>query len=352
MTAQIAAMLIDLPLDEHGLETAVVADVGRRAVRLALTDARGRLRPDTIRAYDPSQQSTISGALTAFCHESGLRALPRHCAIAVAGAPVGDTISITNSRWFVSRSGLTAMLQAPPLILNDFAANAWAFAAPGLGGRVESAAGPEASTTGSGVRCLIGVGSGLGVALVARDETGLRVVSTEAGHCHFPGGFEPLDPVLAQARQEHGYASAEDMLSARGLIRLYRTLAVIEGTTPRSDDALAIIHLALVGHDRLAMRACETFARALWYYAGNLALAHGAWDGVLLTGGIVHALRGPLRQISSTADFVLRGPFLRQLRDIPRAIVSLDHAELHGAAQALLRRDAMLGDPPAYRLAS
>jgi glucokinase len=158
--------------------------------------------------------------------------------------------------------------------------------------------------------------------------------------------------VLDRIRLEQGYASAEDVLSARGLARLYRTLALIDGATPRTDDALGIVHLALVGHDRLAMRATEIFARALWYYAGNLALAHGAWDGVLLTGGIVHALRGPLRQVRSTAEFVLRGPFQRQLRDIPRAIVSLEHAELHGAAQALLHRDATLADPPAYRLAS
>ena len=93
---------------------ALLAEIGSRAVRLGLTGEDGRLRRDTIRSYSPEEQSTISGALGAFADASHLPRLPRRCAIAVSGTPVGDTISVTNSRWIVSRSGLAAMLQAPP----------------------------------------------------------------------------------------------------------------------------------------------------------------------------------------------------------------------------------------------
>ena len=67
-----------------------------------------------------------------------------------------------------------------------------------------------------------------------------------------------------------------------------------------------------------------------------MALVYGAWDGILLTGGIAEALRGLIRLPEHAADFVIAGPYQRQLRDIPRALVELDHAELHGAARALL----------------
>ena len=145
--------LTDGPADS---KLAVIADVGRRAVRLCLTDHDGHLRPETLRAYEPSQQSTISGALSAFGGECELAALPRRCAIAVSGAPVGDIISVTNSRWYVSRSGLSAMLQAPPLILNDFAAKAWAIGSPQSGAAVETVAGAGLDLATPGTRCLIG----------------------------------------------------------------------------------------------------------------------------------------------------------------------------------------------------
>src|SRR6184192_1572563 len=100
--------------------TAIVGDIGRQTIRLALTDSVGELRRETIKAYEAATQSTISDALTTFVRECGLNVLPRRCALAVSGATRGDTISITNSRWFVSRSGLRSMLQGDPILINDF----------------------------------------------------------------------------------------------------------------------------------------------------------------------------------------------------------------------------------------
>jgi glucokinase len=323
--------------DPGASKLAVIADVGRRAVRLGLTDDAGRLRRETIFAFAPSEQSTISGALSAFGQRCALERLPRRCAIAVSGAAVGDVIPVTNSRWFVSRSGLTAMLQAPPLILNDFAAHAWAISAADGDPRVDAMAGAALNPAGPGTRCLIGVGTGLGVAVVTQSARGVvNVLPTEAGHCHFMDGLPELEPVLRRLRKTKGAVTAEDLISARGLYAIYQTVLEIDATAPRATDGAGVIDLAVTAHDGAASRAAELFCRALWYFAGNMALAYGAWDGVMLTGSVAHALRGLLRLSCFTDSFVLNGPYHRQLRDLPRAMVSLDHAELHGAAQALL----------------
>jgi len=315
---------------------AVVADVGRRAIRLGLTDDAGHLRRETIRSFEPSEQSTISGALGAFGQHCALERLPRRCAIAVSGAPVGDIISVTNSRWFVSRSGLAAMLQAPPLILNDFAAHAWAISAADSGARVDNIAGGALDPAAAGTRCLIGVGSGLGVAVVTQDVRGVvNVLPTEAGHCHFMDGLPELKTVLLRLRKAKGSVSAEDLLSARGLFAIYQTVVEIDATLPHATDGASVIQLAVTARDCSACKAVDLFCRALWYFAGNMALAYGAWDGIMFTGSVAHALRGLLRQPGAIEGFVLSGPYQRQLREIPRAMVSLDHAELHGAAQAL-----------------
>lgn len=326
-----------MSFDPGTSKLAVIADVGRRAVRLGLTDDAGHLRRETIRAFEPSEQSTISGALSAFGQQCALERLPRRCAIAVSGAPVGDIISVTNSRWFVSRSGLAAMLQAPPLILNDFAAHAWAISAADSDARVDGIAGAPLDPAGRGTRCLIGVGSGLGVAVVSQDARGtVNVLPTEAGHCHFMDGLPELDAVLLRLRKAKGSATAEDLVSGRGLFAIYQAVVEIDAAIPRAADAAGVIQLAVTARDGAASRAADLFCRALWYFAGNMALAYGAWDGIMLTGSVAHALRGLLRQPCFADSFVLSGPYHRQLREVPRAMVSLDHAELHGAAQALL----------------
>ncbi len=325
--------LNDSPTDS---KLAVIADVGRHAVRLCLTDHEGRLRPETLRAYEPSQQSTISGALSAFGGECELAALPRRCAIAVSGAPVGDIISVTNSRWYVSRSGLAAMLQAAPLILNDFAAKAWAIGSPQSGAAIETVMGPALDLAAPGNRCLIGVGSGLGVAVISRNGHGnVSVLSTEAGHCHFPGDIPELREVMLRMRRTKSAITAEDLISERGLLALYQAVVEIEGGIARASDSAGVIRLA-VSNDCAARRAADHFCRALWHFAGNMTLAYGAWDGVMITGPVANALRGLIRLPELSADFIVEGPYQRQLRDIPRALVTLEHAELHGAARALL----------------
>ncbi len=314
---------------------ALIADVGHNTMRLGLTDGEGHLRHDTIRTFESREQSSISGAFTSFGQACALGELPRRCAIAVSGAAVGDTISVPNSPWYLSRPGLTAMLQAPPLILNDFAANAWALSAPDSDARIEAVAGAQLRTGEPGTRCLIGIGSGLGVAVVTRDAQGrINVLPTEGGHCHFMAGLAALDALLV-GRRAKGPVSAEDLLSTRGLLALYRMVVESEGAASRASDAKGVTHLVSL-HDPCASRAAALFARALWYFAGNMALAYGAWNGVMITGGLAQALRSAIRTQEAAQHFLVHSPWQRQLREVPRALVSLEHAELRGAAQALL----------------
>ena len=169
---------------------ALVGDIGRTAIRLGLTDGRGRLRHETIRSYQSADHSTVSGAISNFEREWHLPAQPRRCALAVSEPILGDTISITGSRWFVSRSGLAAMLRTSPIILNDFAANAWALSAPEYAGDIEHVEGPKLAPSKPGTYCIVGVGSGLGVAVLNRDEhRRVNVVATGAGRCGFMAGL-------------------------------------------------------------------------------------------------------------------------------------------------------------------
>ena len=319
----------------------IVGDIGRQMIRVGLTDAAGALRRDTIRAYESATQSTISGALTAFARECGLNVLPRRCALAVSGAARGDTISVTNSRWYVSRSGLRAMLQADPILLNDFAAIAWSLTSPRGSARIEAAdQGSICPATRPGTYCIIGIGSGLGVAVIQRDDFGhFSVLSTEAGHCSFVPAASDWQPVIEIMRRTSLSQTAEHFMSAAGLHRTYLACAEHLGLERRAANSVEVVALAENARDIAAVKALDLIARALWQFAGNMVLSHGAWDGVILTGSLTHALGRTLRQQNVRDQFSVAGPYTRELSRVPRSFASFDHAELEGAAQALLLRD-------------
>jgi glucokinase len=312
-------------------QVAIIGDVGRKGLRLAFTDEFGRFRPETARTFDPTSTTTISGAITQFARASG-GPMPRHCALAVAGLARGDAISITNSRWFVSRTGLTAMFQHPPLIINDFAAQAWA-----LTGAEQRAFDPISGelqlASGSGCWVVLGMTSGLGVAVLSRNELGnYSVLPTEAGHSCFVSCSREIADLVAEIFPDRYPVLAEQIISGPGLVTIYNGLArrrnARQATTPEEITGR-------MAADPVARDACELVARAFWSFAGNIALSHGAWDGVIVTGRVAAALRSVLRRPDIQAPFVVPGKYRRQLTDIPRSFASIDHCELVGVAQAL-----------------
>ena len=321
--------------------TAIVGDIGRQTIRLGLTDSAGELRRETIKAYESATQSTISGALTTFARECGLNTLPRRCALAVSGATRGDTISVTNSRWFVSRTGLRSMLQADPVLINDFAAIAWSLTSPKGSARIDRTdQGSICPATNPGTYCIIGIGSGLGVAVIQRDEFGhYSVLATEAGHSSFTPSAAGWPQVIEIMRRGAICQTAEQFMSASGLHRTYLACAEQIRVEPRAANSVEVMRLVETSRDPAAVKATDLIARALWQFAGNMVLSHGAWDGVILTGSLTHALAKVLKQSSVRDHFLLAGPYVRELQRVPCGFASFDHAEMEGAAQALLLRD-------------
>jgi glucokinase len=319
-------------------KTALLGDVGRAGVRFALTDARGNFIEETVRAYAADRHTTISAALMAFKDQAGLATLPRRCALAVAGVPRGDTISVTSSRWFVSKAGLTAILQQPPLVINDFAANVWAVSAAGPAS-VQALNGGSAPSTGRGTFVVLGIESGLGVAAFIRDEQGsVIVLPTEAGHAEMVDDSPEIAPLTAAIRRKSRCWSAETLLSCSGLAGLRNELGAQQDCPARMETGQEVIHAAGQG-DPLSQKAAMLFAKALWRFAGNLVLIYGAWDGVVLTGALVNSLREILASDQVRQSFAITGPYAVMLRKVPVGILLLDHSILRGAAEAIRHQD-------------
>jgi glucokinase len=323
---------------------ALLGHVGRKRVRFALTDELGRLRPETIHSHDATEITSISGAIMAFLQTARLDDPPRRSAFAVAGLTRGDTISVTRSRCFLSRSGLNAMLGHEAVILNDFEAEAWAM--HGLNPRPQEFFDRRDSFSlhRAGRYCVIGMTSGLGVSILSRSGSGaVQVLATEAGHGGFVPGTEEIARLVADMFPGRYPVAAEDVLSAPGLLAIYTTLSRRSGVAPQATTPEEITRR--IGSDKLAALACTVLCRAFWAHAGNLTTTFGAWDGVIVTGGLGAALRAVLRQPEMQQLFAGRGKYTRLLDATPRVFMSVDHGELIGAAEMVRHRGESTIDP-------
>jgi len=326
---------------DGAVRTALVGDIGRKRLCFALTDAAGHLRPETVRRYDSQATATVTGALQRFQADAGLAILPDRAAIAVAGMPRGEAVSITRSRLIVSRTGLTAMFGRAPLLVNDCAAQAWALADTAARPQEVFAGPSDLSTRRPGCYCLVGANTGLGVAVLIRDESGgVTVLPTEAGHTGLASGSREQADLVASLFPDRHPVPAEELVSAPGLLAIYTGLHRRQGTHPNAASPEEVT--ARIASDPVARQACVLLARALWAQAGNMVLAYGAWDGVFLTGKLAGALRAILRQPDVADAFALPGKYQRLLNTVPRALAGGEGAELRGAAEALRhRREAL-----------
>jgi glucokinase len=255
--------------------TGVVGHVGRKGLRFALTDEHGIVTPGSMRHYGADQGSSVSGSLSAFQRDMDLLRLPSRLGLAVAGLARGDVISITQTRWFISRSGLQAMLGGSPLILNDFEAEAWALSgSAGVVATLGSA--PAVTLQRPGTYCVIGITSGLGVAVITRELSGaVHVQATEAGHAGFAPGSKAIAELVAAMFPDRLPVVAEHLISANGLVLIYNALATMRKSSKQMTKPEDITRQA--SSDQLAREACEMLCEAFWTYVGSLVLTYGAW---------------------------------------------------------------------------
>jgi glucokinase len=225
------------------------------------------------------------------------------------------------------------MFGLPPLILNDFEAEAWALTGSPSSALTPIGATPGISLEAPGTYCVMGITSGLGVSVLTRNRSGsVHVLATEAGH----GGFAPASRAMAEltgAMFPHRYPIvAEQLISANGLMAIYDTLA---GHTSARKLATPEDITRLSSSDPAARRACEMLCEAFWTYASSLVLTYGAWDGVVVTGGMAAALRSILGSPRMETIFTGTGKHMRPLAAVPRVTATMNHCELVGTAKAL-----------------
>lgn len=320
-------------------EIGLVADIGRVSVRFGLTGGGHGLVPREVQSFSTSEHPSFTSALLSYLDAVGMRDAPLPSVLAVAGAVRGNVINLTGSRWYISLSGVEAVLRRPPRALNECAASALALPILTAAEMLALPGPPPHKIAAGGNYLVVAPGTGLGIAALRTIDGRLMPMQSEAGHMMLaPATAEETRFVEALARQRT-VASIESLLSAPGLVSAYAALSTGTGTgTPALPTPEDVTRTA--SRDPIAAAAVTMFIEHLGSVIGDLVLAFGTWDGVFITGSIARALRPRIAATGFRRRMEGKAAFRNQLADVPVAVINRSGLELIGARQRSMRNDA------------
>jgi glucokinase len=318
----------------------LLCDAGGTNVRFSLTPSKSA-RPGQALNLKTADYPAFDDTLTAVL--ARLDARPRSLIICAAGPVAGRKVKLTNAHWTID--GAEVALKAPVdqgLLLNDFEAQALSL--PVIESAWTRQLGP-AFAPAEGVQLILGPGTGLGAAALARPDGRWFALSSEAGHMDF-GPFGAEESVIWQYLDKGalGRVCAETVLSGQGLLRLYRARCAARGVPAAASSEIELTERAREkprGEEAAALEHCW---RLVARFAGDLALAFLAKGGVTLAGGILPRIAEFCQPAEFRAAFENKAPYHELMRCIgTRLLIAADTVFFGMAAIAAAPQNYALG---------
>lgn len=316
----------------------LVADIGGTNTRCALANGRAVLQ-ESVRRYSNSEFSGLEAVLRQYRRDCG-DVDPAAACVAVAGPVFDGTATMTNLDWAIDRDTLVRATKAETVaILNDLQAQGHAL------GRLEHRflrpiiAGPDTIPNPQAARLVVGVGTGFNAATVFETASGRFVPPSEAGHANLPIRTERDLRLCTYVSDADGFPAVEDVLSGRGLERIYVFLAHEAGERV-SACAQDIMAACGASNDPRARQAAAMFARILGTVCGNLSLIQLPFGGIFLVGGVARAIAPFLVEFGFKEAFQDKGRFAGFMSNFAVTVVEDDYAALIGSAAHI---DALRG---------
>lgn len=302
-----------------------VADVGGTNIRLAQIE-NGKLT--NIKKYLCSDHASITAAIQTYFAAFPELKFSAGC-LGVACPVNSDFISMTNNSWQFSITKLQESLGLQWLgVINDFTAVAHAVTV--LNQQQKEQVGQGQAVAGDNI-AVFGPGTGLGVKHLTMTEQGWLALDGEGGHVDFAPVDEEDLAIWRFLTAKYGHASAEEVMSGRGLLQIYQALAVQRGVTAVFDDPADITDRALDGSCELSRATLQQFCRIMGSFAGNLALNMGTRGGVYIGGGIAPRFLNFLKDSDFRMRFEAKGRFRDYVASIPTFIITEPDHGLIGA---------------------
>ncbi len=310
----------------------LVADIGGTNTRVALADGR-RVLPESIRKYANVNFPGLETVLRQYIvDENGVD--PKGACVAVAGPVRDGRATMTNLDWTIDKETLGRATGAETVaILNDLQAQGHALGhldPKNIKAILKGAAAPA-----NAAKLVVGIGTGFNAAPVFDTDHGRLVTPSESGHANLPIRTEKELRLCQYVLTAHGFPAVEDVLSGRGLERVYAFLGQ-EAGDPREAAAADIMKSCESGDDPRAVEAAKVFTRILGTVCGNLSLIQLPFGGVYLVGGVARAFAPYLAPFGFSEAFRDKGRFAGFMSNFPVSVIKDDFAALTGSAAHLV----------------
>jgi glucokinase len=339
-------------------ELVIALDVGGTNTRARIATVTGGEEPRLATA-DVTTCVATAHDLSAFVSQVVRTAEPLGtvvaAVIAVAGPVVGEQSHVTN--WPSDSSITVSDLQRAGLpightrLVNDATAGAWGALARvdtnGLAVRAQTLSAHDAGEQrlGAGNLVYVAPGTGLSSACVVRHglgPLGASVVASEFENTQIPRFEGEIGLVIDIVALRLGRPPDwEDLVSGRGLVRIYDALGTIAGTEPSGTatdvalDAPAIAEAARVGDDARARAASDVFYRTLGRFAQTFTLSCLPCAAVVIGGASTERNVELLRSAGLAETFATHHRFGDLLGAIPLYAVG-GEVNLEGAVRLAL----------------
>ena len=311
---------------------ALVADIGGTNTRVALADGC-QILGETIRRYSNADYPGLETVLRRYIDDEG-GVDPIAACVAVAGPVRDGRATMTNLNWTIDKDTLARATKAETVaILNDLQAQGHAL------GYLDDANirtiidGPTGLPNAA--RLVVGVGTGFNAAPVFDTDKGRLVTPSESGHANLPIRTERELRLCQFVSNAHGFPAVEDVLSGRGLERVYAFLGEEVGISAEA-KAKDIMAACADGSDPRATEAAQVFTQILGTVCGNLSLIQLPFGGVYLVGGVARAFAPFLTKFGFGDAFRDKGRFSGFMGNFRVSVIEDDYAALTGSATHLV----------------
>lgn len=304
----------------------IVADIGGTNTRIGLCDGI-ELVEGTIQRYRNANFLGVESILRDYLSDKPGQ--PMAICIDMAGPVRNGLGTLTNLNWTVDVEAIKQSFGASVVeLLNDLQAQGHAI--PYLCDDSLSLILPGENTDPGTTQLVINVGTGLNAALVLNTGGQTLVPAAEAGHVTLQAINEEERRLRDWIAMHNETPGVEDILSGRGLERLYAWVCQEEGgETSKSASEI----MSLFNEDEpWAHRTIALFVRFFGRYAGDLALITLPTAGIYLVGGVIQNLGPHLLRMGFAEVFEDKGRFSPVIRQFPVHLVIDDYAALRGCA--------------------
>lgn len=309
----------------------LVADIGGTNTRVALAQGAS-VQENTIRRFRNADYPGLESVIRKYVADEGDIDADGAC-VAVAGPVRDGKASLTNLDWTIDRDTLARATRAEKVsILNDLQAQGHALGHLDDNKLRAVVAGVDAGPNAA--KLVVGVGTGFNAAPVYDTAAGRFVTPSESGHANLPIRTEQELRLCQYVSSAHGFPAVEDVLSGRGIERVYAFLGQ-EADDPKEAGAAQIMGALSDGTDPRASEAATIFTRILGTVCGNLSLIQLPFGGVYLAGGVARAIAPYLGQFGFAEAFRDKGRFAGFMGNFAVSVIEDDYAALTGCAAHL-----------------